>query len=270
MSNLKYLIDLMDDDSPEVQEHIISQLENYGLELERDIKEFSDFLDPDRLQLIRPIIELNRANWLKNNFFYWRESLDEAVQLESFMKLIGQFQLGFGADKKQTKLIDELAQEFKELNPSSDQIDLANFLFQEKEIRGSDENYYDPFNSNLVSAIQNKNGLPITLAILFIVVGGRLGFNIEGCNFPGHFLAKIYHRGEIVLIDCFSGGRLIFENDLSQMIEDKTLDAVLTIVRKKIDAPVIVRRVLNNLINAYDKTGEENNKNLFTSFLTQI
>ncbi|PIE22372.1 MAG: hypothetical protein CSA62_12755 [Planctomycetota bacterium] len=47
-----------------------------------------------------------------------------------------------------------------------------------------------------------------------MLVGARLGLDINGCNFPGHFLDWIYYEGQIVLVDCFRGGLLFGEDVL--------------------------------------------------------
>ena len=46
----------------------------------------------------------------------------------------------------------------------------------------------DLAHSSVAWALAEKRGLPITLAILFIELARRLGFDSFGVNFPGHFL----------------------------------------------------------------------------------
>lgn len=265
--NLKHLLALVDDESIEVRENVLGELSKYGHELELDLLEFSSFMNDEKYKIVNPILESSRKVWFKENYLSWNEIEDEIDQLEKFMEALAVFQLGFVKGGNQKKILDELAHEFRDLGTNVDEIDLANFLFHEKNIHGSKDDYYNPFNSNLIYAVENKQGLPITLAILLIIVGSKFGFKIEGCNFPGHFLAKIFQQDEIILIDCFNGGRLIFENDLRQTTEDDSIESILKIVNMRTGTKSIIRRVMTNLINAYDKSGENKNKELISSLL---
>ena len=87
-----------------------------------------------------------------------------------------------------------------ELGPRIDA--LNRFVFHESGFRGNDTDYYDPRNSYLNQVIERRRGIPITLAIVYITVGNRLGLRLEGVSFPGHFLVKC---GDELVIDPFLG-----------------------------------------------------------------
>lgn len=83
---------------------------------------------------------------------------------------------------------------------------LNRFLFTEQGLRGNTSQYYDPRNSYLNEVIDRKRGIPITLCILYIAVGRRLGLDVGGISFPGHFLAKCTgDDGAAVVVDAFAG-----------------------------------------------------------------
>src|SRR5262245_62910963 len=63
-------------------------------------------------------------------------------------------------------------------------------LFREAGFRGNADAYYDPRNSFLNDVIERRIGIPITLSVLYIEVGRRLGLDIRGVGFPGHFLVS--------------------------------------------------------------------------------
>ena len=67
---------------------------------------------------------------------------------------------------------------------------LIHYLFTELAFTGNSEDYYDPRNSFLNDVIDRKLGIPITLSVLLIEVGRRLGLTMSGVSFPGHFLVK--------------------------------------------------------------------------------
>ena len=63
-------------------------------------------------------------------------------------------------------------------------------LFEIEGFRGNQEDYYDPRNSFLNDVIDRKTGIPITLSVLYMEVGRRIGLRVEGVGMPGHFIVK--------------------------------------------------------------------------------
>lgn len=98
---------------------------------------------------------------------------------------------------------------------------LNDFLFDEQGFSGNTEDYYDPRNSFLNEVLDRKLGIPITLSILYIEIGRRIGLVLQGISFPGHFLVKTEtDEGDIVL-DPFLGGAVLSEEDLVQRLRDR-------------------------------------------------
>src|SRR6266446_7324249 len=67
---------------------------------------------------------------------------------------------------------------------------LTTFMADELCFRGNAEEYYDPKNSLLSDVIETRRGIPISLAMLYVIVGRRANMQIEGVNLPGHFIAR--------------------------------------------------------------------------------
>jgi regulator of sirC expression with transglutaminase-like and TPR domain len=67
---------------------------------------------------------------------------------------------------------------------------LRRFLFEEEGFKGNADAYYDPRNSCLNDVIARKLGIPITLSVLTIEVGRRVGLAISGVGLPGHFIVS--------------------------------------------------------------------------------
>ena len=266
LTTLQYLVDLVDDETEEVRRQIVKELINYGTDLEQDLLEFSDELNEEKLSIIDPVLQENRRQWFYENWESWQSISDEYESLEKAMEMIVAFQEGIGSKGNIGVLIDTYAVEFMNKFPYGDEFDLTNFLFREKKITGSKLDYYNPLNSNLKHAFESKQGLPITLAVLYMLVGYRAGLFIEGCNFPGHFLAKIEQDGEIILVDCFNQGRMIYETELRTMVKE-SYDAVMKIIESHSSPSSIIRRILNNLANAYKQKGNQINNDFFLSLI---
>src|SRR5260370_33883978 len=83
---------------------------------------------------------------------------------------------------------------------------LSHFLFELKGFEGNAENFKDPRNSFLNDVINRRLGIPITLSVIYLEVGRRLGINLFGVSFPTHFLVKaVYERSKLILVS-FCGG----------------------------------------------------------------
>lgn len=140
-------------------------------------------------------------------------------------------------------------------------IALNYYLFNEMRFSGNVDDYYDPRNSYLNQVMERRIGIPISLSILYLEVGKRLGLNLKGISFPGHFLVKLaVKRGQLVL-DPFIGGEAQSEADLRRRLaqvmpsgeaEKGQIDRYLEPATPR----QIIARVLRNLKNIYMQTGK--------------
>jgi regulator of sirC expression with transglutaminase-like and TPR domain len=73
---------------------------------------------------------------------------------------------------------------------------------------GDSESYYDPDNSYLDTVIRRRKGIPITLSVVGIEIGRRLGLDLVGVGMPGHFLLRPADDPDL-FVDPFAGGRLL-------------------------------------------------------------
>jgi regulator of sirC expression with transglutaminase-like and TPR domain len=265
-SQLPFLIKLVDDDTAEVREEVLKELTNYGSGLELDLAEFADILEYNKVDLIYPIIESSRRKWLKENWSSWHNEHDDYLKLEKAAGLIAKYQFGLTYKNNLSDTLNEFTTKFISYYPHGDEFDLAYFLFRDERIQGEKHDFYNPLNSNLLYALQEKKGLPITLSLIFMLIGKRVGFIIEGCNFPGHFLTKINNDGQTVFIDCFNRGKTIYENEIKDLLKD-SYDSLLSLLHEKTNANLIIKRIVNNLVIAYKENNNQLDRFLFSELL---
>ena len=130
------------------------------------------------------------------------------------------------------------------------------YLFNEMRFVGNVDDYYDPRNSYLNEVLERRTGIPLTLCIVYLEVGKRLGLNLKGVSFPGHFLVKLaVKRGQLVL-DPFIGGEAQSESELRQRLaqvmpagdaEKVPIDRYL----EPASSRQVIARMLRNLKNIY-------------------
>jgi len=143
---------------------------------------------------------------------------------------------------------------------------LNEFLFDELGFEGNARDYYDPRNSYLNQVLDRRTGIPITLSILYLEIGRRVGLALEGVSFPGHFLVRLRLRGAMLVLDPFAGGAALSESELrtrlARVIPDGVtggvpadalpLDTFLEAAGKR----QILARLLRNLKGIYREAGQ--------------
>jgi regulator of sirC expression with transglutaminase-like and TPR domain len=127
--------------------------------------------------------------------------------------------------------------------------ELNKFLFKERGFHGSHTEYYSRSNSYLNEVIDDREGLPITLSVLYIELARRLKLNVVGVPLPGHFMVRHEPKGEKPqLIDVFDGKpitRAEAEAKVKKVTGEPPAEKHFESVTKK----AIVVRILHNLLN---------------------
>lgn len=96
---------------------------------------------------------------------------------------------------------------------------LSRFLFEHKGFAGNRLSYGDPRNSFLNEVLERRLGIPITLSIVYLEVGRRLGLSLSGISFPGHFLVGALDDHVQLIVDPFEQGILLTREDLEARLE---------------------------------------------------
>jgi regulator of sirC expression with transglutaminase-like and TPR domain len=94
-------------------------------------------------------------------------------------------------------------------------------LFEREGLRGNKKSLHDPRNSFINDVLDRRLGNPITLGIILLEVGWRLDLPLEGVSFPGHFLVRYRGVAEHLLIDPFDEGRIRFENEAQEVLDQE-------------------------------------------------
>src|SRR6201998_2134151 len=134
---------------------------------------------------------------------------------------------------------------------------LNHVMFEEGNLRGNREDYYDPRNSFLNDVLDRGLGIPITLSIIYMEVAKGVGFLLSGVGMPGHFLLKHYgDDGQETLIDCFNRGDILSRQDCQSRLDEIYSGEMA--MRPEFLHPIsrrqILTRMLNNLKTVYLST----------------
>ncbi len=134
---------------------------------------------------------------------------------------------------------------------------LARHLFDTLSYAGNTADYADPRNSYLNEVVDRKLGIPITLSVLFLEIGRRLGLRAMGVGLPGHFIVRVEEAdGTTVFLDPFNGGAEMDEvacRARVRLVADIPFESGFL---APVDSQYILTRMLNNLKNAHAASGD--------------
>ena len=136
---------------------------------------------------------------------------------------------------------------------------LRSFVFEDLGFRGDSKDYFSPSNSLLNQVMERRLGVPLTLSIIFMELGWRVGIPFEGVGFPGHFLVRLPGEPRDLVLDPFNHGRTMHEEDCRRLLDEVTggrmqFDGRLLASVTKRD---IITRLLRNLKGAYLRANQD-------------
>jgi len=132
---------------------------------------------------------------------------------------------------------------------------LNQFLFGDLGFAPNSEDYYDPRNSFLNEVLERRTGIPITLCVIYMELGRKIGLPLQGVSFPGHFLVKCAVSDGAVVLDPYSGGISLGLADLQKRLREVRGGEVSRAIVAELLVPAsnkeIIVRLLRNLKAIY-------------------
>jgi regulator of sirC expression with transglutaminase-like and TPR domain len=108
---------------------------------------------------------------------------------------------------------------------------------------GNREHYDHPDNSMLDLVLARRTGLPIALSVVYVAAARRAGIPLAGIGLPGHFVVGHFGVTPPLLLDPFSGGRVVAGAAPADLVRPWS-------------AHETALRMLNNLVASFSVRGE--------------
>ena len=257
---LSALIRLLDDETPVVRTHVSERIARFGGDISEWLASQPHELSTKEKKILAEMLSTPRREALAREWVVptgGSAALEEDWEsFEALLRTLSDF-LHDGITLRQplSDALDLLAEEASE-DGVLDENDLRAFLFEGDRLKGNQKEYYDPRNSDLAWAISEGRSNPLGLCLIYMLTARRLDLEVEGINFPGHFLCRIHQDGYPLVIDCFDGGRLHLQSTLLENAEQ--LSKQQKIQLKQTAGPgIIIIRLLNNLSQSLKQAGRE-------------
>ena len=134
---------------------------------------------------------------------------------------------------------------------------LNRVLFDELGFHGSRSDYSNRSNSYVNEVLDDREGIPISLAVVYMELARHLGLRVRGIGFPGHFLVRYEPtNGQPAWLDIFDRAKPLSRDDLGRMLrrgaDEPLTDAHLAVVGPR----AILARMLRNLLNLAERDRE--------------
>ncbi len=161
---------------------------------------------------------------LRHRFLTEVGKADEEVNLARAALMVAREEYPQLSEERYLGRLDLLAEETRDrLDDENAHLvvlqEVLDSLYTRHGFRGNRKAYYDPRNSFLNDVLDRGLGIPLTLGIVVLEVGWRLGLPLEGVNFPGHFLVRFSGDAIDLLIDPYDGGAVRFEDEAQELLD---------------------------------------------------
>ena len=284
-SEIIALISLLEDPDQEIRDQIRARICEEGRAITPYLEEHREMHDVVGWPvLIQNIIEEIRSKELTKELDAWfkggcedliegallvarfdDDELDEA-QVRSFM----------------ARLRQDIWLELNENLTAFEKVKVMNiFFFEEYGFRGNKEDYHRPDNSFIHKVIENRSGNPLLLSILYTSIAQSLDIPIKGINLPNHFIVAYMLEDDWLLkaiaaesdimfyINPFSKGAILHKAEIDQFLAQLDLKPEPRFF-EPCGNGAMIRRMINNLMHAYQKQGDEEKVSMLSEFVQLI
>jgi len=265
-SEVRSLIRLLDDPDGEIYEHVHEKLLSLGPEAIDYLENaWEEAFDPIQQERIANLVHEIQFGIVTKDLQLWYHG--GAFDLLQGVLIINRYQY---PDLDEQKVINQIEaikrdiwlQMMNEASPS-EQVKLINHVFYSLYgFSGNTTNHQDPQNSYISQVLETKRGNQISLAIIYSIIAQKLDIPVYGVNLPQHFILAYldetmqseFEGGILFYINAFNKGFIFGRRDVDMFLKQLNLK-----FDKQFYEPCsntdIIKRVLRNLISAYEQLG---------------
>jgi regulator of sirC expression with transglutaminase-like and TPR domain len=240
------LVTLLGDEDPAIYRLVRGKILSLGSQAEPLLKPHVLSSDPVVRRRCQELVRFLGRQQVDNQFLLFCLQQGEDLDLEEGLLLLAQTRYPEINPQAYQALLDSFAGDLQSMlggvNLRSGRDVLACFqtlFFDRLRFAGNEQNYYDPDNSYLNRVLDRRMGNPISLCMLYLLVGRRLHLPLCGIGLPGHFVCRYQSTTEEIFIDAFNRGKQMTKADCVRYLlenENHYQEALL--------APVSSRRIL--------------------------
>ncbi|MEL6536198.1 MAG: transglutaminase-like domain-containing protein [Bacteroidota bacterium] len=258
-NELKALVSLLDDGDQDVVAMVEGKIRSLGGEIIPFLeKQWEESFDPNVQTKIEDLIHELQFEVLKQRLEAWRNTGGEDL-LEG-MWLIATYQYPDVELEDLRKQIEDIYQqvwlEFKDNLHPFDQVKIINsVIFHKLRFAPNTKNFHSPANSMINVVLENKKSNPLGLCVIYLLIAQKLGLPVSGVNLPNLFILTYKEKENQFYINAFNRGVIFSRDDIDNYLDHLRLPPK-PVYYEPTDHLTIVKRVLRNLLNAFENLGD--------------
>ena len=269
-SQIRALIRLLPDEDEKIVQTISGRLIDIGPTAVPLLQE-AEIEQPEMAERIASVLEEIRGGKLEDELIAQAALPEDRIDLEHCAFLIARYAYPSLDVPGYVRLLDEMAQEVRDrIGPRASGEEtvktLNRYLFAEQGFKGNTKNYYEVENTYLNRVIDRRTGIPISLSIVYLLIGKRLHLPVHGIGMPGHFLVKYESDRYKIFVDCFNGGALLTEKNCQRFLTEAGYGFDERYLQHSA-VRAILSRMLKNLLAIYAKLDDSLRQTRLTKFM---
>ena len=218
----KALARLLADDDPRVLQLLEQELARMGDEAITVLESVAQTGEPSAQQNATQMLRSLRERSAWEAFGCFCATCGDHFDLETACWLLARTRYPELDDVPYRARLDQMAKELRERLTGRETprgtVEVCNrYLFHTLGFSGNRQDYYDPDNSYLNRVLDRRLGIPISLSVLYMLLGRRLHVPVVGINMPAHFLLKWHAADTQFFIDTFHEGALLDQEDCREL-----------------------------------------------------
>lgn len=214
------LLRLLNDDEPATWSLVKAELAGAGAARLEELRALLDHATDPAARHLREVIAGIEAREAGTLFAHYCAAFGEHGDIEdAAWRLAAAFLPGEDFAHPRALLESWAAEVARRLGKARSGIDrietLVEFLGHDVGLSGNEADYDNVNNSLLPEVIETRQGIPITLSLVYLLVARRCGLEFDGVGLPAHFII----RSGAHFFDPFRGGRRLGMEDCRSIAE---------------------------------------------------
>jgi regulator of sirC expression with transglutaminase-like and TPR domain len=266
--SIEALVRLLDDPDMQIYGHVRDRLIAAGPDALPYIRSSIDVfeMETEAIERIESLIHDIHLLSVKHELIDWSAKSEKDLLKGAYIIARYQFpELEFTQLEEQIQTIEQTV--WLELTGKQTSFEITKtlnkVLFELYGFQGADKASFSPYHSLINTVLEEREGTPLSLSLIYSIVAQRLNIPVYGVGFPNHFLVAYMdefrlHRllqnegsgGVLFYIDPYHKGELLSKGNL-----EDALQRIHAVPSRHYFEPAahtdILKRMVNNLIMAY-------------------
>ncbi len=273
VSEIKSLITLLDDEDESIYVTVRERLLSYKESALEYIPFIGDknTIAEKRLSEVREI--LIRASF-KEQLRQLKRNKEGEIDLEDGVFLFAKQRYSDLDISVYTEQLNYYASELKEkLTSVNDESEILqrviSFFTEEKLFVGNRDDYYSEENHYINRVLDSKIGIPITLSVIYLLVGQRINLPLKGIGLPGHFVMQFSFGSSQVYFDPFNAGKILSRSDCETIVKNLGFNFTEEYLQP-VSNKQILERMLRNIILTLEKKEDKERIETIRQFIDTL